>query len=375
MPPPSIQRSIIARIASAATGTLAVSCLLAVALLPHSVNAQTNSSEVETAPVTHLDVGSFHTVVIINDLGKNVVKSWGSNGKGQLGLNDTKDRGDNDGPIGDALPPTELGTGRYAVQVAAGLRHSCAILDDGSVKCWGYNAKGQLGVGSISPVGDSFVNNQGEMGDNLRVTNLGAGLKAEKIAAGGWHTCALLDNEELKCWGYNQWGELGLEDNDNRGDMAGQMGDMLLPVDFGTAKVEEIALGDWHSCVILDTGEVACFGKNYAGQLGIGRKELRGDEQGEMGFSVQKVDFHGRRATKITAGEEHNCAILEDNSLICWGLGSYGQLGQGNSLDIGDDPNEIGNLPPIDLGTGRFAIDVSAGGNHTCALLDDMSLK
>lgn len=114
----------------------------------------------------------------------------------QLGLNDTKDRGDNDGEVGDLLPEVALGSNLEAVAVTAGLRHTAAIMSDGSVRSWGYNRKGQLGVATILDVGDG----PNEMGDNMSVTPLG-GVTPVSITAGGWHTCAIVDDDKLKCWG------------------------------------------------------------------------------------------------------------------------------------------------------------------------------
>lgn len=119
----------------------------------------------------------------------------------QLGLNDTKDRGDNDGDVGNLLPFVSIGTGVQAVEVTAGLRHTAAILDDGTIRGWGYNAKGQLGVGTTLNVGDG----PGEMGDNMVVTDIGTVTPAT-IAAGGWHTCAVTDDKQLKCWGKSTQG-------------------------------------------------------------------------------------------------------------------------------------------------------------------------
>lgn len=90
----------------------------------------------------------------------------------------------------------ELGTGLEAVAVTAGLRHTAAIMDDGTVRSWGYNEKGQLGVGNTFNVGDQ----SDEMGDDMTVTSLGD-VTPKSITAGGWHTCAIVDDDNLKCWG------------------------------------------------------------------------------------------------------------------------------------------------------------------------------
>lgn len=99
--------------------------------------------------------------------------------------------------MGDLLPEVALGTGVQAIAVTAGLRHTAAIMDDNSVRAWGYNGKGQLGIGSIVDVGDRID----DMGDNMAVTLLGADVLPMTISAGGWHTCSIVDGNVLKCWG------------------------------------------------------------------------------------------------------------------------------------------------------------------------------
>ena len=84
------------------------------------------------------------------------------------------------------------------VQIATGVAHTCALLNDGTVKCWGYGQTGQLGYGDERTRGDG----PGEMGNNLPIVSLGTGRTAVQIACGGYHTCALLDDASLKCWGY-----------------------------------------------------------------------------------------------------------------------------------------------------------------------------
>ncbi|CAN0462576.1 unnamed protein product, partial [Hapterophycus canaliculatus] len=123
-----------------------------------------------------------------------------SNTEPQLGLNDTKDRGDNNGDVGALLPEVYLGTGLQAVDVTAGLRHTAAIMDDGTVRSWGYNRKGQLGVGTTLDVGDE----PGEMGDFMSITPLGD-VTPVSISAGGWHTCAIVEEDLLKCWGEREF--------------------------------------------------------------------------------------------------------------------------------------------------------------------------
>jgi alpha-tubulin suppressor-like RCC1 family protein len=146
----------------------------------------------------------------------------GVNWDGQLGLGDTANRGDGPGEMGDALPSIDLGRGRSATALSAGNYHTCAVLDDGAVKCWGFNGFGQLGLGDTAWRGDG----PGEMGDALPSIDLGTGRSATALTATS-HTCALLDHGSLKCWGQNEYGQLGLGDTAFRGDGPGEMGDAL----------------------------------------------------------------------------------------------------------------------------------------------------
>lgn len=155
------------------------------------------------------------------------VTCWGRNDDGQLGLGDTANRGDGAGEMGSSLTAVSLGTNRKAIAISGGSRHSCAILDNNLVKCWGANSDGQLGLDDTSNRGDGG----GEMGDSLPTVNLGSGRSVKKLALGANHGCALLDNDTLKCWGFNMSGQLGLGDTSGRGSAGGQMGDSLPAVD------------------------------------------------------------------------------------------------------------------------------------------------
>ena len=305
--------------------------------------------------------GADHTCALLDD---DTVKCWGANHQGQLGLGHASNVGVNAGEMGDNLPPVSLGTGRLAKQIAAGKGssafgdgHTCALLDDDTVKCWGSNSAGQLGLeyrytDDYDPlVGDSA----GEMGDNLPPVSLGTGRLAKQIATGRAHTCALLDDDTVKCWGYS----------------FGQgMGDNLPPVSLGTGRLaKQIAAGRDHTCALLDDGTVKCWGwgNNYDGQLGL---EQVGDNLLPVSLGA------GRLAKQIAAGGSHTCALLDDSTVKCWGSNSAGQLGLGHASNVGVNAGEMGdNLPPVSLGTGRLAKQIATGIYHTCALLDDDTVK
>ena len=126
----------------------------------------------------------------------------------------------------------EVFTAGLAVAISAGDFHTCVLLEGGVVKCWGKGEYGRLGTGSTEDQGDE----PGEMGDNLVSVDLGVGQVATAIAAGVSHTCALLDSGNVKCWGDNDPGSLGLGDLENRGDEPGEMGASLLAVDLGLSR-------------------------------------------------------------------------------------------------------------------------------------------
>jgi len=315
--------------------------------------------------------GGAHACALLDD---GAVRCWGDNSSGQLGLEDTDNRGDESGEMGSSLQDIDFGSGRFAKALAAGESHTCALLDDDSLKCWGENAAGQLGLGDTDNRGDD----SGEMGSSLQDIDFGSGRFATALAAGARHTCALLDDGSLKCWGGNSSGQLGLEDTDNRGDDSGEMGSSLQDIDFGSGRLAvAIATGSAHTCALLDDDSLKCWGDNSSGQLGLGDTDHRGDDSGEMGSSLQDIDFgSGRLAVAIATGSAHTCALLDDDSLKCWGNNSSGQLGLGDTDHRGDDSGEMGSsLQDIDFGSGRIARALAAGASHTCALLDDESLK
>ncbi|WP_437681521.1 hypothetical protein [Sorangium sp. So ce131] len=325
--------------------------------------------------VTHVAAGNEHTCAVIG-IGK--LKCWGENGNAQLGLGDLEDRGDEPAEMDSDLPLVNLGAGKTVMAVAAGQSHTCAILDDRSVKCWGSNSYGQLGLGSTtSPVGRA----SSEMGDNLAAVKLGTDKAAVTIAAGQSHTCAFLNDGSVKCWGYNAYGQLGLGSTTSYvGRASSEMGDNLAAVNFGTDKAAvAIAAGESHTCAILDDRSVKCWGSNNYGQLGLGSTtSYVGRASNEMGDNLAAVNLGtDKAAVAIAAGQSHTCALLDDGSVKCWGSNIYGQLGLGSTTSyVGRASNEMGdNLAAVNLGSDKAAVAIAAGQSHTCAFLNDSSVK
>ena len=336
-----------------------------------SVSGESGSATQTQAVLRYLDIGTAHSCGLLDN---NTIKCWGLGSSGQLGYGATSTLGDGAGEMGDALATIDLGTGRTAKQIATGSSHSCAVLDNNTVKCWGLGTNGQLGYGTTTSLGRS----SGQMGDALATIDLGTGRTAVAISAGLAHTCAVLDNATVKCWGLNTDGQLGLGDTDDRGDDPGEIGDALAIINLGTGRtVKALSSGDAHTCAILDNNSVKCWGGNGNGRLGYGDTDDRGDTSGEMGDALSAVSLGtGRTANSISLGSGHTCVILDNSEVKCWGNGASGRLGYGATTSLGDASEEMGeSLAVVDLGTSRTAKAIKAGDAHTCAVLDNFTVK
>ncbi len=278
--------------------------------------------------------------------------------------------------MGNSLPTIVLGTDRTVVATATGVFDACALFDNGSVKCWGGDDDGELGQGNTAVQGTLGT----AMGDDLPPIALGTGRKAVAISAGSFFNCALLDNGSVKCWGRNINGQLGVGDSSARGDEPGEMGDNLPAVNLGAGRTAVAILRRQSPpCAVLDNGSVKCWGNNNSGQLGLGNTTARGGSPGSMGDNLPAVNLGtGRTAVAIAAGTVSTCALLDDGTVKCWGDGSNGTLGSGrHGGPRGRSPGEMGDsLPAVNLGTGRTAVAIARPATpHLCAArrrLDEM---
>ncbi|KAJ1474212.1 regulator of chromosome condensation 1/beta-lactamase-inhibitor protein II, partial [Baffinella frigidus] len=202
--------------------------------------------------------GEFHTCAL-SSLGG--VRCWGRNNVGQLGRGNTDTIGGAAGEVASLadVPGAPWRGARVGVgSASAALRRALALnpVIPAHSKCWGGNHFGELGLDDTLDRGDEA----NEMGTSLPSVDLGAGWTVVEVAAGGDHTCARLENgaaRALKCWGYNNYGQLGLGSRTNRGDGVGLMGDSLPAVELGTGRwALALALGDAHSCALLDDASV-----------------------------------------------------------------------------------------------------------------------
>ena len=177
--------------------------------------------------VVKMSPGYRHTCVLTSD---DRVKCWGGNSDGQLGLGDTKSRGGLASQMGTGLPFVNLGlpVGEKPIDICASAFHMCAHTSSGHIKCWGRNAHGELGLGDTNDRGDQA----GEMGTSLPFVSLGLNVTAAAISGSRYSNCALLVGGSVKCWGDNANGRLGLGDAFNRGDDLDEMGDNLATVEF-----------------------------------------------------------------------------------------------------------------------------------------------
>jgi alpha-tubulin suppressor-like RCC1 family protein len=295
-------------------------------------------------------VAGFHHTCALLDSGQ--VKCWGMNAYGEAGVGDKSNHGTMPGHMGTALPFVDLGPGQKATALYAGMGTSCAVLESGPIKCWGRNHVGQLGLGDTQDRGDQ----PGEMGAALPAVNLGPGAKVVALAMGREHTCALLDDHTVKCWGGNTHGQLGQGDTNARGAVPTDMGSNLPVVDLGPGlqpvalSVSAIA---FHTCALFPNGAFKCWGLNMHGQLGIGAgPDKRGDAPGEMGTNLPFVNVGtGAQTAALAAGALHSCAVLQTGAVKCWGNNSEGQCGVGDTVFRGMLPSSMGDaLPAADLG-------------------------
>ena len=244
---------------------------------------------------------------------------------------------------------------RRIVQVSAGSSHTCVVLNDGGLRCWGRSEA--LGYPSTESIGDD--EHPYEAGD---VPTAG---KIRQVSAGNDFTCALYETGNIRCWGDNFFGELGYGHSD---DLTGPKNtpDMLPDVEVG-GPVMQIVTGFFHTCALLESGDVRCWGGNTDYQLATGDRESIGDN--EVPGSRSPVALGGT-ALAISAGGYHTCALMEGGFVRCWGslesTSGVGPLGYGGIEPVGDDetPASEGN---IDIG--GSAVAISTGREHVCALL------
>lgn len=252
-----------------------------------------------------ISAGNSHTCAALED---GTLACWGNNAFGQLG----------DGSFTRSASPVAVTGLAGAADVSAGGTHTCALISDGTVRCWGSSLRDQLGnsgiptgTGSLSPV---------------EVTGLSG---AASISAGENHTCALLDDGSVRCWGDNSSGQLGSF------WAASNMPTSSAPLSPGVSGAVSVAAGLSHSCAARSDGRVVCWGENAEGQLGNGSFDafVPPDPSAPPTTTINPVQAAGlTTAVSVTAGFFHSCAGLDDGRIACWGRNTSGQLGDGTDF-------------------------------------------
>lgn len=266
-------------------------------------------------------VAAFEHSCVVDETG---LFCWGRNSDGQLGL----------GPdLSAGGLPRRVDDAEQYVEVCAAERHTCGLRKDGSLACWGGNAKGQLGLGDFEP--------------RVVPASVEALPQAQSVACGGSVTCAVAAEGALYCWGDNAEGELGQGDNAAVGSQS------PLPVRVAlTQPVRQASVGQGHVCAVAQSGELHCWGRNSNWQLGA-------------------VPFEGQVRTPtlvtgagqyqhVAAGQQHTCAVRVDGRLFCWGFDLDGRLG------LGAERSDVAEPSPV--GAASDYLEVYANWFHTCAL-------
>ena len=283
-----------------------------------------------------ISAGGEGTTCALLDNGS--VACWGSGGNGYLGNGDTN----------DSYVPTltgSFGAGRTAVAISTAQHHSCAILDNGSVACWGKGGDGQLGNGGTDDKYTPTLTSSLHPNSNRT---------AIALATGYHFTCALLDNGQVSCWG-GAGGTGRLGDGQSRTHHT-----PTLTNSFGENRTAtSISAYYGHTCVILDNGLVSCWGSGGNGRLGNGGTSNQNTPTLTSSLGTN------RTAVALSSGDSHTCAILDNGSVSCWGRGGNGRLGNGGTSD------QITPTLTSSLGANRTAVALSSGGYHTCAILDN----
>ncbi|MBE7437477.1 MAG: hypothetical protein HS115_03400 [Spirochaetales bacterium] len=293
---------------------------------------------------------------------RDAIRCWGDGNLGQLGYDSTVAVGNGLGL--SIIAAGDVPVGEAVKEVSPGNGHTCALLYSGNVRCWGNGARGRLGYNATAAVGNGIGLSISAAGD------VPVGATVRQIVAGGNHTCALLETGAVRCWGRGTEGQLGQNasaDIGGGGTTIMAAGDVPLG---GTATA--LALGLDHTCALMDTGSIRCFGQAGSGQLGYGNTSIIGD--GGISIIAAGDVPLGGKAIAIAARWGTTCAILEGGGLRCWGQGTSGQLGHNNASNIGDGIG-LSIMDAGDIPVGGPVTAVAVGNESVCALLADNNVR
>jgi alpha-tubulin suppressor-like RCC1 family protein len=259
--------------------------------------------------------------------GSQYLKCWGSDSFAQLGS----------GSTGSSQSYPLQSVERSFSALALGEAHTCGV-SEGQVYCWGRNLYGQVNPDNVGP-------------DAPMVIHLSSLAGVVGIAAGRRHTCALLATREVWCWGDNEFGQLGASPGAGAGPVRVQ----------GISDAIAIDAGELHTCALTNMGTVLCWGQNEEG--GVDYRKLGNSTAGE--FSETPLIVQGiTGADEIALGNDHACARI-DGAIRCWGRNGYSELGRGVP--------SVAEWPVGVMGI-EDAVQITAGGSHACALRADRTL-
>lgn len=309
-------------------------------------------SQVLPGIISGFAAGDNFNCAIVDSVDVGNVYCWGHAYRGLLGKG-TGMFGDDEYFVWNPFLPSQarVSLGLPAVSLGAGAVGACAILTDDSLWCWGYNDKGQAGLGMVLPIGDD---------EAPGMVNLQA--KASQVTGGLLHTCVLTKTGDVKCWGEGANGRLGY------GNAEMLAAPPIAPVEIGTPVVE-VAAGGSHTCALLLGGAIRCWGMNSSGQLGRGDFSDWGGTMSTIPNDASNDIWSGEENSfiQVKAGLLHTCALDGLGQVFCWGSNKYGQLGYERPGNINSDEPSISKDP---VALERPAAMISVGREHSCALLD-----
>ena len=308
---------------------------------------------------THVTSGGDHTCVRLSTGG---IKCWGSGGKGQLG----------NGAAGSfAYPVDVVGLTSGVSKVDGGGQHTCAVTTGGAAKCWGSNWFGRLGDGTGI---------DGDVYSTTPVDVVGLGSGVSEICAGGYHSCAVLTSGQVRCWGWNMYGQLGT--GLTTPTFSNVPVAVVDPSGMGLlAGITDVTCGSTHTCARTSTGEMRCWGNNSRGQLGIDSGSPSSTPYPQV---VRLQPGSGSPLTlveRISAGGNHTCARVS-NLIKCWGWNAYGQIGDNIDLSDKNAPVYVRNsagtamdfVSTIDAGMLHSLLSNTSGQGWTWGLGEDGQL-
>jgi len=303
------------------------------------------------------------------------LKCWGAHAYGKLGTTDLNDLGDEPGEMGDALKPVPLGAKR-AIAVSVGADHTCAVLDGGSVLCWGTNDFGQLGQNHRTDVFSPKDLVPIKLAHPATAVSVSGFLDASRGGEFGSSSCALLDNGSVQCWGETRFvPHSASTDSDNSGGIGDYTGEMaaLPALTFGSGRQAKTVFAGNVSGATLDDGSLKLWGSGYQlGQPELATNPAVGLAPGDLDSLPAVRMGSGKKVKSISLSKYYACAVLDDKSLKCWGRGANGELGLGEETFLTEGAPQ--DVPVVNLG-GVGAQQVATGYSHTCAILLDGTLK